>query len=227
MIAKKQDKFFFIALCVFSSILLSGCNSLFLNGDSSDNKPIKTKYDNITVEEWQDRSKSSKIKGWNYIAEKLIQAKIPKEKVIEVFASSEMPAWTPITFKVRPKESSVPYSKLNTKANRQNALNFYHENEAFFNTAEKKYKVPAQYILAILQIETQCGNNTGNDSIFYWLARLVSTGFPPNLNYNFEESKETPKPTLKEFQERAEWLEEEFLPHLLALFESLNCLILN
>lgn len=182
-----------------------------------DNKQIK--YQNISLEDWEQQSKKSKFKGWDYLVEKLITNKISPDQVKQIFSSSQIPHWTKITFKVRPKEPQHIYNNLNSLKARANALDFYRENKIYFRSAEQKFQIPAEYILAILQVETQCGKNTGDDPIFYWLARLASTSFPPNVKYNFENSEEKPAPSLKEFQERSDWLEEEFLPHVISLID--------
>lgn len=216
MMPNKSQSHFISKISILITIcFLCSCEQLV----SSATPSAKTNKKDITVEEWQEKSKASKIKGWNYVADKLIAAKIPKNRVIAIFSDSKMPAWTPIPFKVKPQESRAIYSNLNNVSSRKNALEFYRVNKSYFLAAEKSFNVPAEYILSILQIETQCGKNTGDEPIFYWLARLVSAGFEPNLKYNLDNSEETPAPMLKELEERASWLEEEFFPHLLALIE--------
>lgn len=208
-----------ILLYTLSAGLLAGCS--FLNKSVVDQSASQkmSSYKGITATDWQIRSKSDTLKGWDFVAEKLISQNIQKKVITEIFSHPDMPSWTPITFKVKPKESSYSYRNLNSVKNRQNAIAFYSEYKESFKSAQKLYAVPAEYILAILQVETQCGKNTGNDPIFYWLARLISTGFPPNIDYNVENSEETPRPSYKEFEERAAWLEEEFTPHLVALIK--------
>lgn len=203
-------------------LLLCACSYQSTSQNTTTQTKKMPSYANIKASDWQIRSKTQKLKGWDYVAEKLVAKKIDKKVIIDIFSSNDMPYWTPITFKTKPREPSSIYTKFNTNKNRENALSFYKENKKHFKAAEETFKVPAEYILAILQIETQCGQNTGNDSVFYWLARLISTGFPPNIEYNLENTEEKPTPSSKEFEERATWLEEEFTPHLIALIEMAN-----
>ena len=207
-----------ILIAIFT--VLNSC-SLFQTSSNTEGERARgsLKYSNIDIDTWIQNSKTSKIKGWNFLADKLIASGVPKTKVIEILSNPKMLPWTQIPFKVKPKESNSIYASLNTKETRKNALAFYAQNKAYFISAEKKFQIPKEYILAILQVETACGQNTGEEPIFYWLSRLVSAGFPPNLNYNYENSEENPKPTLKELEERAAWLEEEFYPHVLALID--------
>lgn len=204
-----------------SFIGLSACSkNISLNIAESSRSLLNSDIDG---EEWaKDYAPQSKLRGWEYLATKLNKQNVPLEIIENILSDKEMPLWTPIPFKVRPQESKAIYQRINTLAAQKNALGFYNQHRRYFKAAEQRFGVDKEIILAILQIETQCGKNTGNEPIFYWLSRLVSAGFPPNIRYNVKESKEEPKPTYRELEERAEWLEEEFMPHLLSLINTSN-----
>jgi membrane-bound lytic murein transglycosylase B len=204
-------------LFLFLTIPLISCSAIQSKSDIPPS-PEKIASHEILAEDWaKEKSPISSLRGWEFLASKLKEQGIDDDTIISVFSNERMPLWTPIPFKVRPQESFSLYQKSNTLKARQNALSFYNEHKNFFLKSEQIHSVEGEIILAILQIETQCGKNTGNQPIVYWLSRLVSTGFPPNIQYNVRNSKEDPLPTYRELEERAEWLEEEFMPHLISL----------
>lgn len=208
-----------VFLFTVAIILITGCTNYQRTNLAK--SPEQVAGADIDGEIWaRENGNNSPLKGWDFLASKLRQKGLPENEIINIFSSDEMPKWTPIPFKVRPKESAAMYRNINSKQAQKNALQFYNQHKKHFFRARDKYGVDPQIILSILQIETQCGKNTGNEPIFYWLARLVSTGFPPNLAYNFRKSEETPTPSYRELEERAEWLEEEFMPHLISLIET-------
>jgi membrane-bound lytic murein transglycosylase B len=210
--------------CILHTVLLlavlSSCSFSQNRTDIPENPETVATYD-TTAEAWaKEHSPRSPLRGWEYAASRLRQHGIEESAIKAIFSDTSMPLWTPIPFKVRPQEPFSLYKKSNTPAARKNALEFYKKHRAYFTRSSKLLSVEPEIVLAILQIETQCGKNTGSQPIFYWLARLVSAGFPPNIRYNAENSKEDPAPTLRELEERAEWLEEEFIPHLIALIKT-------
>lgn len=206
----------FALITAFFIVLCSSCTF----SHSIPENPQKVASPQMDGEEWANvKSPSSPLRGWEFLASKLKQQGIEEETIRSIFADENLPLWTPISFKVRPQEPFSMYQKSNTPQARKNALEFYKQNKADFIRSSKKLPVEPEIILSILQIETRCGQNTGNQPIFYWLGRLVSTGFPPNILYNVKNSKEEPAPTYKELEERAEWLEEEFMPHLVSLVQ--------
>ncbi|HMO17093.1 MAG TPA: lytic murein transglycosylase [Oligoflexia bacterium] len=203
-------------LAMLLALSIYGCGSYRVNSFAE--TPEDVASPDIDGEDWSKvQAKKSLVKGWDYISGKLVQSGIPRNEVTNIFSSEEMPYWTPIPFKVRPIESQAIYRGLNSKQAHQNALQFYNSHKKYFQKARARFGVEPEIILAILQIETQCGKNTGNEPVFYWLSRLVSAGFPPNLSYNLRTTKEIPKPSYQELKERSEWLEEEFMPHILSL----------
>ena len=204
---------------ICACIVLSSCSGL-LTSKKTSGSDLADLYENETAESWAEvRSKSSPVRGWEYVIQRLEKKGIPLTTLSEIYSSPRIPLWTPITFKVKPKEGQAMYKELANKSAQANARSFLDENAKYFKSAESKFSVPKEIIVSILQVETQCGKNTGNEPVIYWLSRLVSTGFPPNITYNFDNTKEDPKPSLSEFEERAKWLETEFMPHLLSAIQ--------
>ena len=146
---------------------------------------------------------------------------MPTETALGIIGDERFPKYDLITFKVKPKESPAPYLKLNTPERRQNALEFYRMYRQSFVSAEKQFGVPRSVILAIIQIETGCGKNFGNQSVLIRLSRWVGLADPNNVLRNFEENNPD-KASLKEFKLRATYMEETFLPHLLATYDVAN-----
>lgn len=208
-------KYCAVLLCIATY----GCNNMWKPTHPSSSK-LDDLYQGQSAESWaKTKSKTSPVRGWEYVIERLEKKGVPLATLSEIYSSPQLPYWTPITFKVRPKEGHTMYRELASKVAQKNARDFLELNKSYFQGAEKKYLVPKEIIVSILQVETQCGKNTGTESVLYWLSRLVSAGFPPNVEYNYANSQENPKPSLKELEERASWLEEEFMPHLIAVIE--------
>lgn len=204
---------------VFACLFLAGCSGLMGEKKTSGSE-LSDLYEDETAESWAEvKSKSSPVRGWEYVIQRLSKKGVPLETLSDIYSSPRIPYWTPITFKARPKESQAMYRELGNKSAQANAKVFLNENIKYFKSAETQFSVPKEIIASILQVETQCGKNTGNEAVIYWLSRLVSAGFPPNVEYNVENNKEDPQPTLKELEERAKWLEGEFMPHLLSVIE--------
>lgn len=205
----------YIALILLVSNV--GCGGNFWRVSKVSDSKLYELYEGQTAETWTNiKSHTSPIRGWEYVVDRLSKKGIELEYLNQVYSSARIPLWTPISYKVRPMESKHIYKELANKSAIQNAKTFLHTNLGYFRDAENQFSVPKEVLASIIQVETQCGKNTGSESIIYWLSRLVSAGFPLNVEYNYQTSKETPKPTLKELEERAQWLEEEFSPHLIS-----------
>ncbi len=214
-----RKKIAFITFISTLSCMTSACNKIWIPTQPQ-YSDLRSQYKGQTAESWAEvKSKSSPIRGWDYVIERLEKNNIPRNKLNEIYSSPQIPYWTPITYKVRPNEAKIIYKELGNKRAQINAKEFLNLHIHDFQKAEKTFSVPKEVIASILQIETRCGQNTGKESVIYWLSRLVSAGFPPNIVYNYKNSKETPRPSLKELEERAAWLEEEFIPHLIAVIK--------
>lgn len=165
----------------------------------------------------------NKSKGWNYLQERLIEYGVPANNVKQVFNDLRFPKFTPIPFQVKPMESKASYehfykSKYVELANEM--LNLHKES---FNSAEKFFKVDKYIIAAILLIETQYGNYTGSQITFYRLSRIASVKEADNLEYNFNRLKfKDENISYSEMLNRANYLEDTFLPEVVALFDFSN-----
>lgn len=159
------------------------------------------------------------LRGWDYLVQQLVAKEgLDPELVVSVFADKRMPARESLIFSVEPKESRTPYQRRLTSSELRNALNFYRENWFYFRQASMQYLIPEGVILAILQIETRCGNYVGSQRILWRLARLASAATPGNPLENFQRKRRSRSITLQQVVERARWLEETFLPHVAAVF---------
>lgn len=210
----------FLVRIILTSFILSStsCTGLFWNPDKG--TKINLRKEDTAESFSNTKAKQSPVRGWEYTINQLTQHGLAKEYLNNIYSSNKMPYWTPISFKVKPKESAKMYQELANESAVKNAKLFMKDNYISFLKAERQFSVPKEVIASILQVETQCGKNTGEEYIIYWLSRLISAGFPPNLEYNFRTSKEEPKPTLEEFEERANWLLEEFIPHLVSVLKN-------
>lgn len=157
------------------------------------------------------------LRGWDYIADRMIDYGVDPDRVISIFSDSRIPRHEYLYFNPRPKESRALYRGHNTRATRKNALAFYQIHEVDFVKAEQLYNVPKEILLSILQIETRCGAYTGKHSVFYRLARLASAADPKNIAKNQKRLRgRFTGVSPFEIAKRAHWLEDTFLPHALA-----------
>jgi membrane-bound lytic murein transglycosylase B len=156
------------------------------------------------------------LKGWDHLAQLLLKEGVPAQKILAALTDPRMPERDLLHFSLTPKESKALYRKHNTRANRINALKFYHEHKDYFTEASNRFGVPASVVLSILQIETFCGKNTGSSSIFPPLARLAAATDPENLRANLKRHGVKHE---RKVLERARYLQETFLPHVVASFK--------
>lgn len=203
----------------FSSLLLLSISCTGTMWNSGRNAKIDLTKETTAESFANIKAKQSPVRGWEYTIAILNKSGLSKEYLENIYSSNKMPYWTPISFKVKPKESSRMYQELANEAAVKNASQFIKDHYLYFTKAEKEFSVPKEVIASILQVETQCGKNTGNEYIVYWLSRLVSTGFDLNIDYNLRTTKEEPQPTAEELEERANWLLEEFSPHLVSVLQ--------
>ena len=157
------------------------------------------------------------LKGWEHLFDLLVTRGIAPEYAAKIIRDKRMPAYKPLYYSVDPKESSAPYRRRNNRAERKNALEFYKKHKSTFEEAEKKFGVDQSVLLALLQIETRCGNYTGRSRVFHRLARLAGAAKPENVEKSFQRKRRKDKSLrFSQFSERALWLEETFLPHAVA-----------
>lgn len=156
------------------------------------------------------------FKGWSYLSQLLVKNGLKESVVTKAFSDVRMPKRDFLVFNLSPKESKAQYRLFNTARHRANALKFYQANSETFAAAKKKFGVPEEVVLAILQVETQCGKNTGGRPVFPAIARLANARDPENMERNFKEAKPEQRDLVIA---RATYLEETFLPHLMATFK--------
>lgn len=161
-----------------------------------------------------------KLKGWSYIANRLIEGGASPQIVSELLSDFRMPKNAPIFFSLAPREPRNLYRGHNTERTRLNALRFYKKNFYYFFRASYEFQVPESVILAILQVETNCGSFTGKARVLPSLLRLADAASPDNVFRNFKRAQSArSSATLEQVSQRAKWLEETFLPHAIALIE--------
>ncbi len=159
------------------------------------------------------------LKGWDHLFNLLIARGVDPNELQKTLSDRKMPSFKPLYFSLDPKESRAAYRRRNRDSEIKNAVEFYRKHESKFIEAEKRFQVPRSVILSILQMETRCGKFTGNSIVFHGLARLAIAADPDNIEKNFNRLKKKDKEnkvTLTRVSERALWLENTFLPHVLA-----------
>ncbi|MCB0346730.1 MAG: lytic murein transglycosylase, partial [Bdellovibrionales bacterium] len=130
------------------------------------------------------------LRGWEHLAVQLVDKEgIDSGLVKSVFSDERMPERESLFFSVEPKEPSNPYRQRLRSSEITNALSFYRKNWFYFRQASMQYQIPESVILAILQIETRCGDYVGNSRVLYRLARLASAAAPGNPLENFEKKR--------------------------------------
>lgn len=162
----------------------------------------------------------NKKTGWNYLKDNLVDYGIPKYEVYKVFNDKRFPEFTAIPFKVSPSESKASYKHFYHAKYIDLAREILTENKISFEVNEKFFKVDKHVVASILLVETQYGNYTGNRRVFYRLARIASVKEPSNLAYNFARlKKKEPETSYGAMVARANYLEDTFLPEVVALFD--------
>ena len=174
---------------------------------------LNTKLENAT--------KRSDLKGWDHLHSLLVENGVDSELATKLISDPRMPHNEIVYFKLAPKERHSMYRKHDSAKNRRNALRFYKEHRQSFQEASRQFGVNSEVILAILQVETNCGGYTGKEKVFYRLARLSAVANPESIIANLRKIKkqEAPKAHYRDVLARAKWLEGEFLPHLIKTIE--------
>jgi membrane-bound lytic murein transglycosylase B len=157
-------------------------------------------------------------KNWGYLASLFIENGFSKDETLQLFTDPRIKTRDNVFFRLKPRESANTYSKIYTQKNRQLAAAFYENYSYSFSKAAEQYNVPSALLLAILTVETGCGKNVGNKRVFEPLARLATVQDAKNIEATYKKlKKEDPTITKEGVIERAKWLEETFLPHVLAV----------
>jgi membrane-bound lytic murein transglycosylase B len=162
----------------------------------------------------------SKYRGWDYLAGRLRKAGVEESDITAIYASPEMPRFTFVPFKVKPKEPHSIYASFDRDSFAQLGASFIEEYDNEFDKMERAYGVPREVVTAILVIETQIGKHTGKEMIVHRLSRLAAVLDPNNVQQNYRKLKaDDPSVTLEDVKRRGKYLEETFLPEIPALIE--------
>ena len=160
------------------------------------------------------------LRGWEYLASRLVEDGVSPQDVESIYASSNMPGFSYVYFSLAPKESADIYSGFRSESKAKLLRRYMTRNLPAFAAAERELKVPREVVGAILLVETHCGQVTGTNRLIYRLSRLASVGKPENLRVNFERLQESdPAVTFAEVTERAHYLEQTFYPEIAALIK--------
>lgn len=208
----------FARICVCILAALSACSVSSTQSENAIASQSEARAAQASEEIMSDTS--GEWRGWNFLAGRLIADGIAPSSVNAVFQNQALPRFTFVPFRLSPRETNEVYSRMTAPerlARAQLNLDRYREE---FEAAEKKYGVSKYAIAAIISIETNWGSFTGNDSVFYRLARIVSTGDANNLQINFRKLKEEDSSvTYNQVQERSRYLFSTFYPHIVALLK--------
>jgi membrane-bound lytic murein transglycosylase B len=162
----------------------------------------------------------SLYRGWDYLVERLRLHGVAEPDISAIYSNPEMPYFTFVPFKLRPRESHSIYSGFIASKHFKLGANFIRQHLHQFGLMQRKLGVPREVVAAILVVESQIGRNTGKEMIFYRLSRVSSAADPENVRRNFELLREQdPSISLPAVEERAKYLEETFLPEIPALIE--------
>jgi membrane-bound lytic murein transglycosylase B len=162
----------------------------------------------------------SGVRGWNYLAQKLVDDGEDKDIVRAIFADSRMPQFEPIPFALMPRETAQQYRGFFTPGQIKLAKEALRHYRANFDKAEERFAVEREVLAAILLIESQLGRVTGEHLVFVRLARVASVAEPRSLRINYQRLKrEDKKVSFEQVEARAKHLEKTFYPEVRALLQ--------
>jgi len=125
-------------------------------------------------------------RGWDFLIDKLAHDGVPRDRVLQVFRDDRLPPFDGLQFSLQPRESHALYRPLRTRRTAARARSCLAEYRDAFETAERRFGVPAHLVASIIQVESGCGANTGRSRILPALARLAMAAEPANLERNVE-----------------------------------------
>lgn len=160
------------------------------------------------------------LRGWDRLAKKLEYDGISQRFIYETFSDPRMPEFKEVSFKLKPRETHDQYSQFRNQKNYQKARQFINSYYRALSVAENTYKVPKEVIAAIINVESNFGQNTGSEMILNRLSRVANIGEPQNLEWNYLKlKKEDSSVTFDEVSNRAKYLENTFYPEVRSLFK--------
>lgn len=197
--------------------------------------PINTLFaENLNLTSLQGKNSSSGLarlkstsarplyeaKGWGHMAQAMARAGVSQEQITAILNDPRIPKRDNLMFNIPPREPQNIYRGINSSTRRARAINFYRQNKTVLDKASSEFQVPKEVILAIILVETNCGQYFGKSPVFYRLLRLAAASTPENITAAYQANKsKNPKITLQEVVNRAKWLEKIFLPQAIATFK--------
>ena len=160
----------------------------------------------------------SDFRGWGHLANKLHQQGVSLQELKSIYGGNKLPRFERVSFSLNPSESKNIYRGFATRQNINAANNFLNKYHNTFERAHRDSNVPKEVVAAILLVESHFGKNTGSKAIIYRLSRLANIASPKNLDYNYHRLKEDdPNVTFDQVASRGRYLEDTFLPEIVAL----------
>ena len=125
--------------------------------------------------------------GWDFIAQKLRQDGIPESLLKSAYGGTTLPRFDFVPFKLAPKETHELYQGYRTAQIKMLMQQCYQRYQPEFDAASRQYKISPRIMLAIVVVESHCGQLTGSELILNRLSRVASTSDPRNIQRNFKE----------------------------------------
>ena len=201
------------------AVALCGCNRSLGSADiraSLDSQIIEQQIEDIS----EASSKHSQWRGWDHLVGRLREQGLDDGELKRVYQDERMPIFGFIPFKLRPRETSGMYQGFSGPGPLKRASAFYNDEEATLRAASEHFAVDPFVICALLLIESGYGANTGSELVINRLSRLAGLSDPRNVKINFEKLKQEEHSVTQEaVAARAAYLEETFLPEVVAVFQ--------
>lgn len=169
----------------------------------------------------QSRNSHSKVRGWDFLVNKLAEQGVSRAELLRAFGNKRMPYRPRVPFKLQPRESADIYRHFRERDDfLKMGRRFMQKYASAFRVARQRYGVEPGVIAAILLVETKYGGYTGKHSVFVRLARAASVSEPSNARWNWKQLRDEGETyTFAEVEARAKKVEAIFLPELVALFK--------
>jgi membrane-bound lytic murein transglycosylase B len=168
----------------------------------------------------QESSQLSQLRGWDHLVSRLEKNGMNRNRLMKIYSDKRIPQHENVPFSVLPKESNALYNGFFEKKSLDKARAFFKKYRTNLKNAELKFGVDRKVIVAILYIETQFGENTGEHLVLYRLSRLSTVNESKNILWNFQRLTQEDLNRQIKFEEvkrRAQYLEDTFLKEIIAL----------
>ena len=209
----------YLSVFVLLSLCVCGCSRSSRQGDlraSLDSQRIDQEIEQLS----ETSSKKSKWRGWDHLVTRLRDHGLEDEELKIVYQDARMPIFGFIPFKLKPRESSGMYQGFSGPGPLKRALAFYRSEATTLRAASEHFGVEPYVMCALLLIESGYGENTGSELVINRLSRLAGLSDPRNVSINYEKLRQEDRAaTLEAVAARAAYLEETFLPEVLAVFQ--------